>query len=66
MLGRCPNHKKLCLLINVTLVVKIQESFSRTLGFALPCLFMCTVAVFNFAGTKVYAYVEDSSSFSCS
>jgi len=50
------------LLINVTLVVKIQDSFSWTLGFALPCLFMVVAIVFYFAGAKVYAYVEPEGS----
>nr|XP_027187588.1 protein NRT1/ PTR FAMILY 2.13-like isoform X1 [Cicer arietinum] len=50
------------LLINVTLVVKIQDSFSWALGFALPTFFMFVAIVFYFAGTKVYAYVEPEGS----
>lgn len=50
------------LLINVTIVVKIQDSYSWTLGFGLPTLFMFIAIVFYFAGIKVYAYIEPEGS----
>ncbi|RDY05220.1 Protein NRT1/ PTR FAMILY 2.13, partial [Mucuna pruriens] len=53
------------MLINVTVVVKVQDSYSWALGYSLPTMFMIISLIFFFAGTKVYAYVEpEGSTFS--
>ncbi|KAK7274703.1 hypothetical protein RIF29_15800 [Crotalaria pallida] len=50
------------LMFNVLVVVKIQESYSWTLGFFLPTMFMVIAIVFFFSGAKIYCHVKPEGS----